>query len=352
MRVIELEALDGSKWYIPAAIVQASWAAHYGETFAENEELDEDELLDWAKGDMNWSDVREHARQVKEADPCDMQESWTEGDMAVIDVDMPPSCDPVGAPATTPLGEDGPLLAVPVDMAEAERLVGVTRQAIENAAIGRYWPQACVAMRDHVHQGRVTAEETVMADGATVSLALTGSNVGVTAAPTLTGYVCFGGVTVRPDGTVQIAPGADLDEATRAFWAGVEKMGFKRDAERTAVEVKTVRPEDTAIVIASRYASYQQIDQLRGVLRAEVDKAREEGNRRFRCVVMVGHNVETAKEAAALLTRAEMLDLYNGMKDDAPTILANVEPGDHGDAILEAFGRRAVEATLQRMGGE
>jgi hypothetical protein len=129
-------------------------------------------------------------------------------------------------------------------------------------------------------------------------------------------------------------------------------MGFKRDAERTAVEVKTVRPEDTAIVIASRHASRQQVEELMDVMRHEVTKAREEGDRRFRCVVTVGHNVETAKEAAALLTRAEMLDLYNGMKEDAPTILANVEPGDHGDAILEAFGRRIVEVTLQRMGGE
>jgi hypothetical protein len=294
MRVIELEALDGSKWYIPAAIVQASWAAHYGETFAENEELDEDELLDWAKNDMNWSDVREHARQVKEADPCDMQESWTEGDMAVIEVDMPPSCDPVGAPATTPLGEDGPLLAVPVDMAEAERLVGVTRQAIENAAIGRYWPQACVAFRDHVHTGSDEQGE------------LTAVEAGSSAPAVLVG------ATLADVEALAVPVPLDADELA----ALKLRLAAARDKPASALLPTELEPLGHIALLPA------QVDAL--ALSVKVGDA---------------------------VTAKDYLDLYYAMREEAATILAGVQPGDHGDAILAAFGARAARMAILKAAG-
>jgi hypothetical protein len=64
-----------------------------------------------------------------------------------------------------------------------------------------------------------------------------------------------------------------------------------------------------------------------------------------------GDVLATAGKMAGQFTRAELIAIYNGMKDDAPTILANVEPGDHGDAILEAFARRAIEAAVLRLVG-
>jgi hypothetical protein len=62
------------------------------------------------------------------------------------------------------------------------------------------------------------------------------------------------------------------------------------------------------------------------------------------------HALETAaRQRSAKFSGPELLALYNSMKSE--DVLANVEPGDHGDAILEAFGRRVIEATLLRMGG-
>lgn len=58
-----------------------------------------------------------------------------------------------------------------------------------------------------------------------------------------------------------------------------------------------------------------------------------------------------AGRMAEQFTRTDLVGIYNGMKHDAAAILANVEPGDHGDAILEAFGRRVIEAAVLRIVG-
>lgn len=64
-----------------------------------------------------------------------------------------------------------------------------------------------------------------------------------------------------------------------------------------------------------------------------------------------GEVMIAAGKMAEQFARNELIAIYNGMKADAPTILANVQPGDHGDAILEAFARRAIEAALLRLVG-
>jgi hypothetical protein len=81
MKVLQLTALDGSKWNIPATVIADSYKAHYGP----DEEPDDGDLIEWAGNDMNWSDVRDHAVQVKGADALDMQDSWNEGDFEIAD---------------------------------------------------------------------------------------------------------------------------------------------------------------------------------------------------------------------------------------------------------------------------
>jgi len=52
------------------------------------------------------------------------------------------------------------------------------------------------------------------------------------------------------------------------------------------------------------------------------------------------------ERAAQALSRAEMIAVYDAMKSE--DILANVEPGDHGNAILEAYGRRVIAAAIEK----
>ncbi|WP_186083605.1 hypothetical protein [Burkholderia gladioli] len=99
MKVILLTALDGSKWQIPADVIVADRATSYLAEFkgdeaaarADSVEYFEDDyaLTDWAQNNMNWSDVRAHAEQVSGPEKLDMQDSWVEGDLTVIDVVEP-----------------------------------------------------------------------------------------------------------------------------------------------------------------------------------------------------------------------------------------------------------------------
>ena len=89
-------------------------------------------------------------------------------------------------------------------------------------------------------------------------------------------------VMVRDDGTVELGEGVTLDEASKAFWSGVERYGV----------------------------------------------------------------LPAPARAAHALSRAEMIAVYDAMKSE--DILANVEPGDHGNAILEAYGRRVIAAAIEK----
>jgi hypothetical protein len=79
MKILEFEALDGSKWHIPASVVAESYKGHYL-----NEPESDAELVEWARGDMNWTDVRAHAVMVEQPDPLDMEDSWANGKMRVL----------------------------------------------------------------------------------------------------------------------------------------------------------------------------------------------------------------------------------------------------------------------------
>lgn len=86
MKVLVLTALDGSKWNVPVAVVEKSFYAHYGE---DEGYPGDDEITDWAQNNMNWADVKSHATKVKGADPLNMDDSWANGDMEVIDLAPP-----------------------------------------------------------------------------------------------------------------------------------------------------------------------------------------------------------------------------------------------------------------------
>jgi hypothetical protein len=89
-KVIALTALDGSKWHIPAKVVEGSYNAYYkGKRVA-----DDDDLIDWAQNNMNWSDVKAHAVQVQEADENNMEDSWVNGEMEAIDAPPPEPSEP------------------------------------------------------------------------------------------------------------------------------------------------------------------------------------------------------------------------------------------------------------------
>lgn len=99
-KVLELKALDGSKWHIPASMIEASYRAHYTQ---DTDPLTDDDLTDWAQNNMNWADVKAQARQVSDADPSNMEDSWCNGELDVVEVEQPaqPAADaPPAAPSS------------------------------------------------------------------------------------------------------------------------------------------------------------------------------------------------------------------------------------------------------------
>jgi Zn finger protein HypA/HybF involved in hydrogenase expression len=207
MKALQLTALDGSKWNIPATVIADSYKAHYGP----DEEPDDGDLIEWAGNDMNWSDVREHAVQVKGADACDMQDSWLEGDFEIADA--------------------------PDMAAQAAAVVEVSKQAFACTRCG----QACVA----------------------------GETLDCTRGP-----------------------------------CPMEPVGG--DAQPFS-HVRLTQDQIDALALT----------------------------------VKVGE----------VMSQQDYRDLFYAMRDDAATILAGVEPGDHGDAIIAAFGERAARVAIFKAAG-
>jgi hypothetical protein len=91
-RMIIITMPDGSTWGVPALVVAKDRAEHYRED-GYNEERDfalsesgESELMDWAAGNMNWDDVKEHAFRIKprpDLTDDDFQEGWVNGEKEV-----------------------------------------------------------------------------------------------------------------------------------------------------------------------------------------------------------------------------------------------------------------------------
>ncbi len=78
---------DGSTWALPVLTIAWNHAMHYSESEADaieylnNETLplfgnSVDEIEDWAKNNMDWSDVADEAIKVFEPKTLDFQQEW------------------------------------------------------------------------------------------------------------------------------------------------------------------------------------------------------------------------------------------------------------------------------------
>jgi hypothetical protein len=93
---------DNSIWQVPAVAVATDRARYYAEKDSGQKEgpafdgyfelemhealTDTYELIDWAKNNMDWSDVQAIASQVQlPARTVDYQEGWVNGPMEVVD---------------------------------------------------------------------------------------------------------------------------------------------------------------------------------------------------------------------------------------------------------------------------
>ena len=94
---LEITMNDGSVFHLGANMIALNRANYYSakESTGEDKERvqqeeykitldDPDELIDWAKNNMNWSDVSLFAKLVKSPDECDYQDGWVNGKMRVI----------------------------------------------------------------------------------------------------------------------------------------------------------------------------------------------------------------------------------------------------------------------------
>lgn len=85
MSTLRVTMPDGSIWSIPTAVINEDRNGYYRtrEADYEDEEAEEYDLIDWARNNMNWSDVAESASMIEEPAPCDFDEGWANGDMEV-----------------------------------------------------------------------------------------------------------------------------------------------------------------------------------------------------------------------------------------------------------------------------
>lgn len=85
MKVIRVTMPDESVWDVPVSIIQENWWEYYKDKDFDEDEFDDDECIDWAQNNMNWKDVKDHARMV-EGPKVDFQDGWVNGDREVVEV--------------------------------------------------------------------------------------------------------------------------------------------------------------------------------------------------------------------------------------------------------------------------
>ena len=94
-KFIEVEMPDGTAWRVPALLVAEDRARYYREVdgdeaaFGEEvrEVLADDYLLtDWARNNLNWSEVVAQAVKVdRPIPPADYEAGWVNGRMRVVE---------------------------------------------------------------------------------------------------------------------------------------------------------------------------------------------------------------------------------------------------------------------------
>lgn len=93
-----VEFSDGSRWEVSARLIAESRAKYYAKLDSERGDgeydgvlaiemehalTDEYELIDWAKNNMNWSDVEKFATELPRYKHIDKQAEWPNADMEV-----------------------------------------------------------------------------------------------------------------------------------------------------------------------------------------------------------------------------------------------------------------------------
>jgi ATP sulfurylase len=88
--MLEIKMDDGSVWAVPVMEIARNRAEEYAHEFGGDVELslkedtiplfelDEYEIIDWAAGNMNWSDVKDVAVCIKQPNP-NYQNGWVNG---------------------------------------------------------------------------------------------------------------------------------------------------------------------------------------------------------------------------------------------------------------------------------
>lgn len=94
-RYLTLTLDDGSVYGVPVDVIARNRAENYKDEFANDLtrsliedtvplfESDKGEIVDWAANNMNWSDVKDHATQLRGPDPIDFEEVWRTAKMGV-----------------------------------------------------------------------------------------------------------------------------------------------------------------------------------------------------------------------------------------------------------------------------
>ncbi|MHA1167244.1 MAG: hypothetical protein ACTSRU_05440 [Candidatus Hodarchaeales archaeon] len=94
-RTIEVEMPDGSIWGVPVKEVLMNRTLHYSEReeFEEDSEewieemkISDDEILEWAEGNMDWDDVSDKAIKIKDPPALTlrmMREGWMNGEKRI-----------------------------------------------------------------------------------------------------------------------------------------------------------------------------------------------------------------------------------------------------------------------------
>jgi hypothetical protein len=91
---------DGSKWAVPVRVIAQNRAESYAGDFDDSADVsleedtlplfesDDAEIEDWARNNMDWSEVVKEAKQVAFPPPMssdDFQDGWANGEVEVVD---------------------------------------------------------------------------------------------------------------------------------------------------------------------------------------------------------------------------------------------------------------------------
>lgn len=91
MKYLQVTMPDNSIWKVEAIIIAEDRASYLSENEGGSYNLilretlaDSDLLIEWAKNEMNWKDVKNNAIRVEDCD-VDYEDGWCNGDKVIIE---------------------------------------------------------------------------------------------------------------------------------------------------------------------------------------------------------------------------------------------------------------------------